>query len=326
MSLQAKLTYASPADPLPKRVLIRSIETLTGQRKLARTCDTLLDDLSDDEDTHRIWPRALQELQVHAAYDRHQLAKVPKSGPVVLIANHPYGVLDGLIICHLAAQLRSDFKILIHKALCMEPRIERYLLPVDFSATEAAARLNIETKQRALATLRAGGAIVIFPAGGISTTRNGPFGPAVDLEWKLFVTKLIQMTKATVLPIYFHGQNSRFFQLASQISETLRLALIIHEVNRRRGDTIQINIGDPILYRAIAGIRRRSELLLHLRNAIYSLSPHKIDHHKPARLPSERRAALARRWQASRAKLYHVNAINRIRIRGERNHSCNGAS
>ncbi|MCB0061046.1 MAG: lysophospholipid acyltransferase family protein [Caldilineaceae bacterium] len=291
MNVQDRLTYASPNDPLHKRVLIRSIETLTGQRELARVYDTVLNTVPADHD-HAIWPTALQKLQIHPDYDQAQLAKVPQEGPLILIANHPYGVLDGLIICHLAAQLRRDFKILIHKALVMEPRVERYMLPVDFNETDEAVRVNIETKQRAMETLRNGGAIVIFPAGGISTTRNGPFGPAVDLEWKLFVTKLIQMTKATVLPIYFHGQNSRVFQLASQLSETLRLALIIHEVNRKRGETIHINIGDPIPYCALANIRKRRELLSHLREIIYSLSPNTIPHHIPARLPSERRAQL----------------------------------
>lgn len=288
LSIQEKLTYASPDVPVHKRLLIRSIETLTGQRKLARVYDHVLNTVPEEE-THTIWPTALDALEIHAAYDQAQLHKVPQEGPLILIANHPYGVLDGLIICHLAAQLRTDFKILIHRALCMETRVGRYMLPVDFSNTEEAVQINIETKQRAMETLQAGNAVVIFPGGGIATTVNGPFGHAVDLEWKLFVTKLIQMTKATVVPIYFHGQNSRIFQLVSHLSETLRLALIIHEVNRKRGATIQVNIGDPIPYANLAGIRKRKDLLHHLRNVIYDLSPITVAHHKTPRLPWDRR-------------------------------------
>lgn len=285
MSLQAKLTYASPDDPLAKRLFIRSVETLTGQRKLARIYDNLL----AAQDQRHFWSAALRELKVEANYDKAQLAKAPTTGPVILIANHPYGVLDGLIICHLAAQIRPDFKILINNALCREPRIERFMLPIDFSETEAATQLNIETKQRALATLQAGNAVIIFPAGGIATTVHGPFGHAVDLEWKLFVTKLIQMTQATVIPIYFHGQNSRIFQLASHLSLTLRLALIIHEVNRKRGDTINVSIGDPIPYQDLAPIRKRKELLGHLREVTYGLSQQQIAHHRPPSLPFDRK-------------------------------------
>ncbi|MEZ4867605.1 MAG: lysophospholipid acyltransferase family protein [Caldilineaceae bacterium] len=286
MKLHPKLTYADPADPLAKKVLIRSVERLTGSRRLARIYDTVL---QQEAEPHRLFSAALRELRVQVDYDGSQLQKASHAGPLVLIANHPYGVLDGLIICHFASLLRTDFKILIHKLLCTEPRVERYMLPIDFTESEVAVQTNIATKQRALETLRAGNAIVIFPGGGISTTVNGPFGRAVDLEWKLFVTKLIQMANATVLPIYFHGQNSRIFQLASQMSETLRLALIIHEVNRKVGHTVRVTIGDPIPYERLAGIRKRKELLHHLRESIYALSPEKIKHHPPARLPSERK-------------------------------------
>lgn len=282
-----KLTYASPDDPLPKQMFIRSLERLTGRRRLERIYDTVL---GTEAEHGKLWGAALREMRVRVDYAPEQIAKVPAEGPVILIANHPYGVLDGLIICHFASLIRPHFKILIHKALNREPRVEKYMLPIDFDASEEAALTNIETKRRAIETLRDGNAVVIFPAGGISTTINGPFGRAVDLEWKLFVTKLIQMTGATIVPIYFHGQNSRIFQMASHVSETLRLALIIHEVNRKMGKTVQVTIGDPIPYAALSGIRRRQDLLHHLRESIYALSQQKINHYPPARLPSEKRA------------------------------------
>lgn len=286
MNTRAKLTYASPEDPFPKQIFIRSVERLTGCRRLERIYDTVLD---READHRRLWAAALGELRVQADYDTAQLAKAPTTGPVVLIANHPYGVLDGLIACHLASMIRTDFKILIHQALCREPRVDRYMLPIDFAETEEAALTNIDSKRRAMATLNEGNAIVIFPAGGIATTVHGPFGKAVDLEWKLFVTKLIQMTQATVIPIYFHGQNSRVFQLASHMSLTLRLALIIHEVNRKAGKSIRVSIGDPILYQDLAGIRKRKELLSYLRESIYALSQTKIAHHTPPRLPFDKK-------------------------------------
>jgi len=285
---RAKLTYASPDDPMPKQLLIRSVERLTGRRRLERIYDAVLNSQTDQQ---QLWATILRELGVHVDYDAGQLAKTPPTGSVVLIANHPYGVLDGLSICHFASLIRPDFKILINQALCHEPRIARYLLPIDFGETAAATLTNIESKQRALATLQEGNAVVIFPAGGIATTVRGPFGKAVDLEWKLFVTKLIQVTKATVLPIYFHGQNSRIFQLASHMSLTLRLALIIHEVNRKAGHTIRASIGDPIPYQNLAGIRKRKELLHHLRSSIYALSDTHIVHHPPPQLPFDKKKA-----------------------------------
>lgn len=286
MKVAPKLTYASPEDPLPKQLLIRSVERLTGRRRLERIYGAVLDNQADQR---QLWGAAVRELGVQVDYDRNQLAKVPTEGPLILLANHPYGVLDGLIICHFAAMLRADFKILIHKALVREPRVAHHMLPIDFNETEEAVLTNIATKQQAMATLQAGNAVIIFPAGAISTAPHGLFGQAVDLEWKLFAAKLIQMTKATVLPIYFHGQNSRIFQLASHMSVTLRLALIIHEVNRKSGKTIQVSIGDPIPYQTLAGIRKRKELLYYLRNAIYDLAPTKIVHYPPPQLPFEKK-------------------------------------
>ena len=217
------------------------------------------------------WEAALSQLQVQLEYDRTQLDKIPRRGPIIFIANHPFGVIDGLIVCHLASKIRPNFKILINSALCREERIAHYMLPIDFSETKEAALVNIDSKKRAMETLRQEGAIVIFPAGGIATS-EGPFGPATDLEWKLFTAKLIQMTEATVVPVFFHGQNSRLFQIASQFSLTLRLSLIVHEVKNKIGKPVRFTIGDPIPYQALAAIKQRKHLLNHLREVTYGLS------------------------------------------------------
>lgn len=267
MQQPTKLTYASPTDRLLKKALIYSIEHLTGRRKLEKVYARILEDVNTQT---TFWQAALNALQVKLAYDPARLAAIPQQGPIIFIANHPFGVLDGLAICHLAAQTRCDFRILINSALVREDRLAHYMLPIDFSETEEAVHTNIESKRKALETLRQGGAIIIFPAGGIATAKQ-PFGKATDLEWKLFTAKLIHMTKATVVPIYFHGQNSQLFQLVSQFSLTLRLSLIIREVNNKIAETLRINIGDPIPYAQLAEIKGRQALMKHLREVTYAL-------------------------------------------------------
>ncbi|MEM7348942.1 MAG: lysophospholipid acyltransferase family protein [Chloroflexota bacterium] len=210
-------------------------------------------------------------MEISLDYNEDQLAKIPKEGPVIFIANHPFGILDGLAVCHIAEKTRGDFKILLHSLLCREKEIEPYILPVDFSETREAIASNIETKHKAMAMLQNGGTVVIFPAGGIATTTKGPFGKATDLEWKLFTAKMIRMTQATVVPIYFPGQNGFIFQMASQVSLTLRLSLLIREVKKRIGDTVKFTIGDPISYQALASIKAKKQLLNHLREVTYSL-------------------------------------------------------
>ncbi len=263
------ITYASPEDPKFKTILIRSIERLTGKRKMERLYEGLLD--QHEREMVTFWEAALTQLQVQLEFNEEQLARIPKTGPILFIANHPFGVLDGLIICHLASKARENFKILINRALCQVDLVESNMLPIDFAETKEAMMINISSKKKAIETMRQNGAIVIFPAGGISTSTNA-FGKAIDLEWKLFAGKLIQQTKATVVPVYFHGQNSRIFQIASQFSLTLRLSLIIREVNRKIGKKVFFTIGDPIPYQELEGIKGRKELLHHLREVTYSLS------------------------------------------------------
>lgn len=262
-----QLTYTTPDDPLLKSLLIRSVEQLGGVRKLEKRYAKVLDRYGQSGD---FWQLALEELEIQLDYDRQQLAKIPPTGPLIFIANHPFGLLDGLSMCHLATVARGDFRIMLHSALCREERIQRFVLPINFDKTAEATQSNIQTKQRALDYLRGGGTMVIFPAGGISTA-TGLIGPVTDLEWKLFFTKLIQMTEATVIPIYFHGHNSRLFQVISQFSETLRLSLIVREVHNKIGHTLQVAVGDPIPFAQIAHIKKRRDLIAYLRMTIYEL-------------------------------------------------------
>ena len=180
----------------------------------------------------------MRSLELDVRYDAHALAAVPKTGPVVFVANHPYGVLDGIVMAWLVSKVRPDFVVLTHIVLTRAPEAAAFILPVDFSgAEEARANRICASRAAARAQLAKGGAVVVFPAGAISTTPD-KFGlkPAVDGRWQPFASQLIQRSKATVVPIWFGGQNSRLFQIASHVSLTLRLSLIFHEVKTRIGD------------------------------------------------------------------------------------------
>jgi putative hemolysin len=128
---------------------------------------------------------------------------------------------------------------------------------------------------------------VVFPAGGVSTAPD-KLGrrPAVDSPWRPFVSQLIQRAKATVTPIYFGGQNSRLFQIASHVSLTLRLSLIFHEVKTRIGTALPVAIGAPIAFAEIAHIRDRQALADELMARTYALAD------RPAPLRSSSRAAI----------------------------------
>jgi putative hemolysin len=263
-------SYATASDPPIKRGLIRLVEKATGQPKLRRM---YVHNQRFPRVGETFWQAAVRSLELDVRYDADALAAVPKTGPVVFVANHPYGVLDGIVMAWLVSKVRNDFVVLTHVVLTRAPEAAPFILPVDFSGTVEAERTNLASRAAARAQLAQGGAVVVFPAGAISTTPDAlGLKPAVDARWQPFVSQLIQRSKATVIPIWFGGQNSRLFQVASHLSLTLRLSLIFHEVKTRIGTSLPAVIGAPIRFASIAAIRDRQALADDLRARVYSLA------------------------------------------------------
>ena len=263
-------SYATKSDPPVKRGLIRLVERATGQPTLKRL---YFENQRSPRPHESFWQAAVRTLALDVRYDARALARLPKTGPVVVVANHPYGVLDGIVISWLVEKVRSDFVVLTHSALMRAPEVRDFILPIDFSATEEAQSTNLASRAAARAQLERGGVVVVFPAGGVSTApdRLGR-KPAVDMRWQPFVSQLIQRSKATVVPIWFGGQNSRLFQIASHVSQTLRLSLIFHEVKTRIGAILQVEIGAPISFEALKAIKDRQVLADELRARTYALA------------------------------------------------------
>ena len=256
-------SYADPASPRLKRGLIWAVEAATGRRKLKRL---YLDFCAGPRQGESFWQAAVRTLALDVRFDRAALDKIPRHGPVVVVANHPYGVLDGIVIAWLIEKVRPDFRVLTHALLLQAPEARPNLLPVDFSGSEAAQRTNLDSRAAARKHLEDGGCVVVFPAGAIATApdRLGR-EPAVDSPWQLFPAQLIQRTKAAVVPIYFAGQNSRLFQIASHVSLTLRLSLIFREVKSRIGATVSVAVGEPIRFADLADCSGRQALIDRLR-------------------------------------------------------------
>lgn len=266
------LTYVSELDPRWKQQLMNVLELATGRQRMAARYERLQQmDLAPAQ----VWGKALELLEVGYRFSGLPLTEIPREGPLVIIANHPFGVVDGLIMGHLAATTRPAFSILVNAVLGgQDPRIEANLLPVDFAETKEAARINIATRQTALERLQRGEAIVIFPSGGVATAPR-VFGQAEEFPWKRFTAQLIQKANATVLPVHFHGQNSFLFHLASKIGTAWRLGLLLREVRNKMGTTIEVTIGDPIPPSALASFSRDKimEQLYALTMALGKASP-----------------------------------------------------
>jgi putative hemolysin len=263
-------SYATASDPPLKRGVIRLVEKATGQPKLKRM---YIHNQRFPRPDETFWQAAVRSLALDVRYDQDALAAIPKTGPVVVVANHPYGVLDGIVISWLVSKVRSDFVVLTHAVLMRAPEVQGFILPIDFSETEEAQRTNLTTRAAARAQLERGGVVVVFPAGAVSTAPDKlGLKPAVDGRWQPFVSQLIQRSKADVVPIWFGGQNSRLFQIASHLSYTLRISLIFHEVRSRIGTSLPVAIGAPIRFAAIASVKDRQALADDLRDRVYAMA------------------------------------------------------
>lgn len=261
------ITYSDPAYPPMKRTLIRSIELFTGQLRLIQ----IYRRIARDPEIHtNVWAVMVRHLKLKIDIHGAGLEALPESGPLVVVANHPYGILDGILICHITALRRKKFKILTNSALGGIPGVSHYFLPVDFSGSKEARKTNLQSCQSAIECLRQGEAVIIFPAGAVSTARTA-FGMAEDFEWNPFVARMLQETRAKLAPVYFDGQNSRLFQIVSQFSESLRLSLLLGELHNKIGKNIRVFTGPPLDYETVAAYRDRRELMKYLRAHIYSL-------------------------------------------------------
>jgi putative hemolysin len=263
-------TYCEPTDPLWKRLAVSSIEIATGRNQLKR-----LYYLHQESgwDGRSFFATAISALSLDLQVDRERLRALPSSGPLVVVANHPFGVLDGIVMCALMEQVRPDFRVLTNAVLLRAPEMREKMLPIDFSETPSARRVSAESRAAAVAHVKAGGCVVIFPAGAVSTSPDR-WGrePAVDGPWTPYLARLVQAAKGPVAPIYFEGQNSRLFQVVSHISMVGRLGLFFHEVRRRIGTAFPVRIGAPVVYEDLSAFTERCDLVEDLRRRTMALA------------------------------------------------------
>ncbi len=265
------LSYASRRDPRWKRWMMRAIEDLSGRQRLlpiyhrwrtqvtgnsARPMTELLDMIGTRLDISAgVWPVA-----------------VPPDTPLVIVANHPFGIGDGIAVLALAEQLDRPYRILMNSDFLKVPEIRPWALPIDFSETRDAIQTNLDTRTQARRLLREGVTIAVFPAGGVATAEQ-PAGRAEELPWKGFTARLIQQAEAAVLPVYFEGQNSALFHLVSRYSLTIRLALMVSEFRHVVGATIRAHVGAVVPFADLACKTDRGALTLELYARVHQLAP-----------------------------------------------------
>ena len=244
---------------------IRLIERLTGQPLIKRI---YLDYVDENRPCDMFWRDALDRLDISLEVKQESQAHIPKKGPLLIIANHPFGVIDGVALCALVSAIRPDYRILTHRVLRQAPAVMDNILPIDFDEDEKALRNNLKTRKDAITHLKNEGAVIIFPAGAISLSPH-LLDKAIDSEWKNFVAKMATVPNTTILPFYFDGKNSLLFQIARRISLTLGYSLMFREIKRRIGSNLPVTMRNPVSQDVIRTFEDRNEITDYLRRATY---------------------------------------------------------
>ena len=245
-----KLSYATTfPDPL-KAGTIRTVEWMTGKLTLLRLIRSF--ERQGVLPGQAFWSSALAHMGVDVTTPDEQVRRIPPRGPLIVVANHPHGLVDGMILAELVGRVRTDYKILVRSLLTGVDEIAQFMIPVPFPHEPDALERNLDMRRRAMRHLEVGGTVILFPSGSVASAES-PFGRAVEAEWSPFTAKLIHRSGAQVLPVRFPGQNSRWYQLASLVSPTLRQGLLLHEVVHALNRPQAPIIGQPLGPHEIAG-------------------------------------------------------------------------
>ena len=238
-----KLSYANTFTNPIQRNLIKSLEFLTGKLYLLRKVRQF--EKMGIPVGQPFWKQALDLLGINLLTKQSEISKIPKEGSLVITANHPHGLVDGMVLAELIGKVRTDYKILTRSLLTGVKQIDQFMIPVPFDHEENALKKSLEMRKKAMDHLEKGGVIVVFPSGKVASSKT-MFGNVVEGEWNPFTAKLIQKSGANVLPIFFPGANSRIYQIANQISATLRQGLLIYEVVHAMNKPQKPLVGDLI--------------------------------------------------------------------------------
>jgi len=237
-----RLSYAGTFKNPFKAGSIRAIEWLTAKYTLLR----LIRDFERKGAPFGppFWPAAISHMGIRIDTPADEIARIPATGPVVVVANHPSGVVDGMIMAEIVNRVRPDFKILTRSLLTGIPEVEQFMIPVPFPHEDNARELGLQMREDTMAHLKAGGVIILFPAGRVAHSETF-FGPAVEGEWNVFTHKMVRASGATIVPMKFEGQNSRAYMIANLISATLRQGLLLYEIRRCLTRPSRPFIGEP---------------------------------------------------------------------------------
>lgn len=234
-------------QPWLDKFAVRGIERLLG----LSTLDAAYRELGASRDCDEFIAKACAALDVELRFPAEELAHIPLSGPVVVVANHPFGGIEGMLLAGLLRRRRKDVRVMANHLLQRIPELSELFIGVDpFNGPQAG---NAAGLRRAVRWLRDGGVLLVFPAGAVSHWQLSR-GSVTDPVWNPGIGRLIHLARASVVPVYIYGNNGPAFHVAGLLHPRLRTALLARELLNKASSRIALRIGRPLEYPAIGNL------------------------------------------------------------------------
>ncbi len=238
------LTYSSSLNSGFQSTVIKIMEWLTGKLSIIRMVRQV--EKQGAPKGQAFWKSCLDVMGIPVNTPQDELDNIPKDGPVVVVANHPHGLVDGMILAELIGRRRDDYRILTRAILDgIDEVASSYMIPVPFPHEADAQKKMVAMRAEAMGWLKSGGLITLFPSGVVASS-DTLTGPVIEREWNVFTAQLIRRSGAKVVPIYFSGSNSRWYQIANRLSATLRQGLLLHEIVNSCNKPQRPVVGKPL--------------------------------------------------------------------------------
>ena len=253
-----------------------AIETLLHLDRVNRCYAEYHETLDACKGPLEIFKSALTSMGVGYELSAEDLRNIPTRGPLVVVANHPFGGIEGVILGAVLLQVRSDLRILANYLLKRVDGIGDTIIPVDPFDAPGSVKENLRGLKTALAWLKAGGVLATFPAGEVASF-HWKKGRVADPAWSPHVAAIARRTRAVVLPVFFPGRNSLLFQLLGVLHPRLRTALLPRELMNKAGRRVRLFVGKAIPWQVLKRYETDAELTEYLRLRTHFLKNRGVD-------------------------------------------------
>ena len=256
-------------DPFRKKIMSIA-STVAESLLLLQQLNAIYNKISKRDQGRLFLKNVLEQLNVRYVLSEPDREQIPRQGPFIVVANHPFGAIEGIILADILLSRRPDVKIMANHILGCIPEMRELLILVDPFGTQNSLRKNVRPLKEAIRWVQQGGMLGLFPAGEVSHIHVLK-KEISDPDWNHTVAGIIRKTGASVIPVFFDGSNSVLFQMAGLVHRRLRTALLPRELLNKCNKNIQVYIGSPISFGRLSAFQTDNEILSYLRLRTYAL-------------------------------------------------------